>query len=290
MPLTVREGFDTFLQRLKPLQSQRDAAAKHRDKLEKSLSAKLAVVTFRETGSFTHGTGVRNHSDIDALVSIRGGRPASSDTALSWVRSALTASFPSTTVRVSRPAVVVEFASGAETWEIIPGFITSRGGPDVFVWDIPGASGGWMDTAPVEHLNYVTECNTKESTTRGGAKELARLAKAWKYYNSVPISSFYLEMRAAHHIAEQSIYSPIWDLCWLFEKLQKHELADMNDPKKAAARFSACSSEAKKASALSKLDTAATRARKALEAYRKDRIDDAFYYLNLFYAGEFPAR
>jgi hypothetical protein len=48
---------------------------------------------------------------------------------------------------------------------------------------------GWIDTAPVEHIKYVNEINDIRAI-QGGAKKLARLAKAWKYYNSVPISSF----------------------------------------------------------------------------------------------------
>ena len=64
----------------------------------------------------------------------------------------------------------------------------------------------------------------------------------------------------------------------------------MNDPKGASGRFYPCSSDARKAIALSKLGTASTRARKALEAYRKDNLDEAFYYLNLLFNGKFPAR
>lgn len=104
------------------------------------------------------------------------------------VKSALTASFPTTVVRISRPAVVVEFAGGDETWEVIPGFIRS-GSSSKLVYDIPGPSSGWIDSAPKEHLDYVNECNTKAGV-KGGAKKLARLIKAWKYHNNVPISSF----------------------------------------------------------------------------------------------------
>lgn len=102
----------------------------------------------------------------------------------------------------------------------------------------------------------------------GGAKKLARLAKAWKYYNSVPVSSFYLEMRAAKYISGEPSFVPAWDICGLLEHLEKIGLAPMNDPKGAAGRFYACSTKAKGVEALSKLHTGATRARKALDAHR----------------------
>jgi hypothetical protein len=289
MTLSVSQGFDIFLGRLVPLESKRAAAASHRASVEASLRGALDVSLFRETGSFSHGTGVRGKSDVDLLVSIKGNRPGSSDTAIGWVKSALVASFPYTSVRVSRPAVVVAFAGGEETWEVIPGFLTSRGGRGVSVYDIPGAATGWLDTAPLEHLAYVNEVNSQPNIA-GGAKKLARLVKAWKYYNNVPVSSFYLEMRAAQYLAGQSSFIPVYDICLLLEHLDSIGLAAMNDPKGAAGRFEACSSPAKKSDALSKLSTGATRARKALDAHRKDDPATAFYYLNLLFDGHFPSR
>lgn len=287
MARTVAQGFDVFLERLTPLASQRTAAAAHRSRVETSLKKSLSVLAMRETGSFHHGTGVRHFSDVDVLVSIGNDKPGTSDTALNWVKNALSASFPTTTVRISRPAVVVEFAGGAETWEVIPGFLKSSD-PSV-LYDIPGPSTGWIDSAPTEHLDYVNECNQKQGV-QGAVKKLARLVKAWKYYCTVPVSSFYLEMRAAQHMATQSSFIAVWDVCLLLESLQDHSLAAMNDPKGRTGRFHPCSSDYRKTEALSKLATAATRARKALDAEQDKNPDDAFHYLDLLFGGNFPAR
>lgn len=289
MARTVNEGFEEFLRRLVPTQAQRDAGASHRSSVESALESRLTVWNFFETGSFSHGTGVRDYSDIDALVSLGNSKPDSSYTALNWVKDALSARFPSTTVQIRRPAVQVLFGGGYETWEVIPGFLTRAGG-GLMVYDIPSpvTGGGWIAAAPREHLNYVNECNVKPH--KGDAKDLARLVKAWKYYCDVPISSFYLEMRAAQHVKTLDAYIHVWDICLLLEKLWNHQLADMNDPKGASGRFSATSSDAMRADALSKLNTAATRARKALDAYQADDFANAFYYLDLLFGGNFPAR
>jgi Second Messenger Oligonucleotide or Dinucleotide Synthetase domain len=287
---SVAEAFEVFLDRLIPTQAQRDAGASHRASVKSALEAKLTVRNFFETGSFSHGTGVRGNSDIDALVSLGETRPASSYTALTWVKDVLSARFPLTTVKIRRPAVVVEFGRGYETWEIIPGFLTSRGGPKQFVYDIPGPSvgSGYIDSAPKEHLAYVNECNKKPH--KGDAKDLARLIKAWKCLRGVPISSFYLEMRCAQHVATQQNYIHVYDVCQVLEKLEGHALAPMNDPSGATGRIYACSSDATKEAALSKLNTAATRARKALDAYKEDKYDDTFAWLDLLFAGKFPSR
>lgn len=290
MALTVNEGFQTFLSRLTPTDAQREAGVKHRASVKAALEAKLTVNNFFETGSFSHGTGVRNLSDIDVLVSLGGGRPTSSYTALNWVKDAIAVRFPSTNVVIRRPAVVVDFASGYETWEVIPGFLTSRGGQGVYVYDIPSpvTGGGWIDAAPKEHSAYVNDANMEPQ--RGCAKALARLMKAWKYYRDVPLSSFYLEMRAAQHVKSVDTYVHVWDVCLLLEKLVGHSLAAMNDPSEASGRFAACSSDASRQDALSKLQTAATRARKALDAHVADYADTSFYYLDLLFSGHFPAR
>lgn len=56
MALSVSQGFDVFLERLTPLQSERDAKVRHRRSVETSLraSTRFSVQLFRETGSFGH--------------------------------------------------------------------------------------------------------------------------------------------------------------------------------------------------------------------------------------------
>jgi len=269
MARTVDQAFDVFLKRLTPTAAQRDAGASHRASVKAALEARLEVSRFLETGSFSHGTGVRNNSDIDLLVSLKGD--------------------PSTPVRIRRPAVAVEFGGGYETWEIIPGYITGRGGR-ALVYDVPSprVGGAWIDSAPDEHLTYVNEANKKPD--KGDAKALARLMKAWKYYRNVPVSSFYLEMQAARYVRGIKTYIHVWDLCLLLERLHGNKLAAMNDPSNASGRIRACSSDSTRADALSKLQRAASRARKALNAYKGSDEGDAFYYLDLLFNGKFPSR
>ena len=169
--------------------------------MKAALESNFAIYRFFESGSFSHGTGVRGFSDIDAFVSLQGVKPYSSYDALSSVKAVLDARFPLTPVRIRRPAVVVEFGGGYETWEVVPAFITGLGGPRQFVYNIPGPNPGvaWIHFAPDLHLGYMNRCN--KIPTEGKAKALARFIKAWKYFNNVPISSFYLEMQCGQYVA-----------------------------------------------------------------------------------------
>ncbi len=109
MVKTVNDAFEEFLGRLVPTEAQRLAGASHRASVKSALEASLKVNNFFETGSFSHGTGVRYYSDIDVLASLGNPEPESSYTALEWVREALSKRFSSTEVVIRRPAVVIRF-------------------------------------------------------------------------------------------------------------------------------------------------------------------------------------
>jgi hypothetical protein len=217
-----------------------------------------------ETGSLKHGTGVWFYSDADYLVCLKGERPGTGASALNKVRASLQDRFPSTGVKVRTPAVRCDFAGGNEKVEVVPAYTADSG-----YWIPNPVDGGWMRTHPKDHNTYVNTANQKHS---GGAKKLARLVKVWKYKRSVPISSCYLEMRAAKYAETQAAwYLPI-DLHNFLQHLKSVNLAAMNDPTGLGSRFTACSSESTRLDALLKLDTAITRAGKARQ-YDKDDLD-----------------
>jgi len=285
MASSVDEGFRVFLGWLTPSQAQRDAASSHRASVESCIRSNFGLNRFFQTGSFNHGTAVAGRSDVDYFAEPGGVQPGSSDTALSRYRSALQAKFPRTPVKVRRPAVVAEFGKdGSETYEVVPAY-HRRGTGSNRVYSIPGRSGGWMESAPDAHLSYVNGIANR----LGKTKSLARLLKAWKYYRNVPISSFYLEMRAAQHAAGEPSILYSWDVHAVLRDLQSHRLADMNDPKGLTGRFVASSTATHKEEALSKLDSAVARADNARMAENNDNTQSAFYWWDQLFAGQFPA-
>ncbi|MGP5391341.1 SMODS domain-containing nucleotidyltransferase [Glutamicibacter arilaitensis] len=253
-----------------PSPTQFDGARGHRTEIEKKLDAKLGIFRMFEIGSLRHGTGIYHHSDADYLVSLKGSQPISPWTALNNVKAALQERFPYTTIVVRQPAVVCRFNDGDV--EVVPGYITPSG------YSIPDPTGGWMITHPEEHNTWVNDVNRNLD---GAAKKLARQVKIWKYQRNVPVSSCYLEMRAAKHIDGESSYNPVWDLYLTFRKLQTAQLGAMNDPTGLGSRFTATSSDASRLDALSKLNTAVSRAEKAKDYYRNDDHVSAIGQLKL---------
>ncbi len=143
-----------------------------------------------------------------------------------------------------------------------------------------------MRSSPDAHNNYVDAIDREFN---GKVKQLVRLLKAWKYYCSAPISSFYLEMRVAKYASQRNSILYSRDVKNILQMLWDNQLAALQDPMGISGRIIPCSSEARKSTALSKLKTALGRAQKAREAESAGSIQDAFYWWNLMYAGNFPS-
>lgn len=236
-----------------PTTTQFSGARGHRASIEARLNSELGVSEMFEIGSLRHGTGVYNYSDADYLVSLKGFKPESPWTMLNKVKASLEDRFPYTTIGTRRPAVVCTFSDGIV--EVVPGYASTGTG----YW-IADPTGGWMLTHPKDHNTWVNGVNNKHD---GAAKKLARQLKVWKYRRNVPVSSCYLEMRAAKHMDGETSYNSTWDLHAVLKKMHENSLAAMNDPTSLGSRFTAYSSDANKADALSKLSRAVSRAAKA---------------------------
>jgi hypothetical protein len=276
MSQTTSQYLDSLLSKYTPSASYFDAARTHRSGIEARLDNWLGVKEMFETGSLKHGTGVWFYSDVDYIVSLKGSIPTPT-TALNKVRDALKDKYPKTTVRVSRPAVVCEFAEGKETVEVVPAYAADGGG----YWIPDPKTGDWMRTFPKDHNAYVNDVNKKHG---GGAKRLARLAKVWKYKRAVPVSSCYLEMRAAKWADDQSNWVLPIHLYYYFNHLKSIKLASLNDPTGPGSRFNAYSSDSNRDDALSKLDRATARALKAKDYYMASKHDLAIEQWKLVFA------
>lgn len=274
MTQTASQYLAELTSKYTPSASQFDGAKSHRGSIEARLDSVLGLHQMFETGSLRHGTGVKWWSDADYLASLKGIRPGSEWTTLNRVKETLQARFPSTEVVVRRPAVVCKFGDG--TVEVTPAYP----GQDGDGYLIPDPRGGWMKTHPKDHNAYVNHANQQHD---GAAKKLARQAKVWKYRRSVPVSSCYLEMRAAKYAESQSAWLSVWDLHDFLKDLLDKNLQAMNDPTELGSRFTSTSSDSNHTDAISKLTTAVNRASKAKQFARDDKDADAIAQLKLLF-------
>jgi Second Messenger Oligonucleotide or Dinucleotide Synthetase domain len=286
MPRTINQGFLDFLTQLTPTATETQAARSHRASIKACLESNFGLNRFVPIGSFGNGTSISGYSDVDYLACLPADKLTQSSTySLKKVRDALNTRFHSTNVSVDCPAVVAPFGKDkSETTEVVPAYFREENSYKVY--GIADCANGWMNSSPDAHNAYVRSIDQK---LNGKVKPLIRFIKAWKYYQNVPISSFYLELRIAKYASEKS--SIVYDidvkqiLCWL----RDNELSRMQDPMGISGYISPCKSDNDYNDVMSKLKTAVIRAEKARGATDKGNISDAFYWWNLLYNNKFPS-
>lgn len=244
------------------------------------------MTSFFRSGSFGHHTSVRNWSDIDYFAVIPTDKlKVNSNYTLQGVREALLTRFPRTGIAVRSPAVVVPFGTSiSERHEILPAdLVGTVAGSNVY--DIPDREGGWMPASPRAHNGWVNEVNNQVDQD---LKPLIRLIKAWNFFRSVRIRSFYLEMRTTQYGSGERAIIYKLDFIRVLRYLKTVELAAMQDPMGISGYVHPCSG-ALKESAISKLDTAISRSEKALQAENKENIALAFQWWDQVFNGHFPS-
>jgi hypothetical protein len=287
MPRTIEEGFRDFLVRLTPTGVESQGAKNHRASISACLTSNFGLVRFARIGSFGNGTSISGYSDVDYLACLPTKQLTENSTySLGKVRDALDARFPNTGVRVNCPAVAVPFGSvAAERTEVVPADYV-RESNSFKIYDIADCSGGWMKASPDAHNAYVRSIDEKLG---GKVKPLIRFIKAWKCFSNVPISSFYIEMRVARYASSETCIVYDIDVKNFLKLLSDNQLASTQDPMGISGYIKACSTEAKRLDALSKLATALSRAEKARDAAMKDDISTAFDWWRLLYSNQFPS-
>lgn len=292
MAKTVEDGFEAFLKRLIPSKTEHKKVTKHKQTVHRCLKNKFKCSRFFDIGSYGNGTGVRHHSDTDYFAILPSDMlHHKSDVALRNTKDELKKTFPNTKIEVKTPVIKIHFGEFAsETMEVIPCYfygleVTKLG--DFQKFRIPYGDGNWYHSSPKAHKAYVEKQNKKFD---GELKSLIRLIKAWKYYNDVPIESFYLELNATKYAEkEKSIYYDI-DLMCFFRFLCEKKLADIRDPMGVSGLIPASKTPKMQEEALSKLNTALTRARKALEAKQKGNIKEALDWWHLLFNKKFKLK
>lgn len=285
---SITAGFSDFHARLTPSDGESSAATNHRASIKDCIESSFGLNRFFRSGSFGSGTSISGFSDVDYFASVpRESLKDNSSTTLRQFREALETRFPRTGVYVDSPAIVLPFGTDKkETTEVVPADCMRKTDDGFFVYDIADGHGGWMKSSPEAHNAYVTQVNKDKNFQ---VKPLVRFLKAWKFYNNVKISSFYLEMRVAKYAAGESSIVYDIDVKNIFKLLYDNDLAKLQDPTGVAGYIEPCKSDADYQDALSKLNTAYGGALKAREAEAQGNTSLAFDWWDKLYNENFPS-
>jgi hypothetical protein len=287
MAKTVDEAFDQLHARLTPTGSETEAAKRHRASIQECLADKIGLDAFFRSGSFGNGTSVSGYSDVDYFAEVPRMRvPLSSSEFLARVHRALDARFPYTGVTIDAPAIVLPFGSAREeTTEVVPAELLERTWQGHRIYQIANGKGGWTRASPDAHGSYVDEVNDALSKK---VKPLIRFVKVWKYYHSVPVSSFYLEMFAAQYAHSEKAIIYAMDVRNVLQRLRATEFADLQDPKGISGSIEAAGSFNDRWAAAARVSEAATWAERARAAEHAGKLSDAFAWWDKVFNGKFP--
>jgi hypothetical protein len=199
MALTVAQAFVDFAALIKPTATQEATISSRRAAVEGFLVAKypsgstMPLTHVRTIGSAARKTLIRPVDDVDVFAVFDDSQVWSSyqydsKQLLYRVREALTG-YSVKTVG-SRGQAVRLFYSDGPNVDITPAFpVVNIWGADGYV--IPKGDGGWQQTNPYKHHDFMAERN---QALGGYLKPLARLLKRWNSSHSSRIKGFHLEV------------------------------------------------------------------------------------------------
>lgn len=240
----MKDMLAEYAAKLVPAPYDRVEASSRKEELSAALKdSTLDAGLLFESGSWSHGTAIRGKSDVDLMAWASGSRPQRPSTALATAKAAIRwCDYRIVDATVSSPVVQVRYGS-APDFEVVPAWFhdTVQG---FRVFKIPGRGDDWVLSSPQAHLKYVNEQNDRLGKKLKG---LIRLLKAWKLHVGAPVSSFYLEMRAAEYAAGKASIHYRLDLQFVMKAILRMEARDMNDPKGIVGRIPACASAEKQA-------------------------------------------
>jgi Second Messenger Oligonucleotide or Dinucleotide Synthetase domain len=281
----TKDMLPDYVTTLVPPPYDRRTVAERKDQIVAALeSAGIDVVSKFETGSFSHGTGIKNKADVDLMVwASLTQKPSLPSSALDRFRKALRDYLSALSVSTSSPTVKIKFWS-APHFEVAPAFYGSEINGTT-VYDIGGRRDEWIKSAPSAHNALVNQQNDRLYRK---VKPLIRLVKAWKYHVGAPVSSFYLEMRVTEYVKTEIAIVYYIDLRRALRAIVNNDVADMNDPGGIAGRIPACSSDDKRSNTKSLMQSAIS----DLDAAEAHRLaNDGYSYWNRMkavFGDEFP--
>lgn len=151
----------------------------------------------RYVGSYGRNTATNYISDVDMLFEmpwsvyttynayLTNGQSA----LLQAVKSSISITYPNTTMKGDGQIVQVNFSDGMQ-FEVLPAFKHDDGS---YTFANSNYGGSWNKTNPIPEIEAITNGDT---LTNNNLRPLCRMARAWKRYNSVPISGHLIDTLA----------------------------------------------------------------------------------------------
>ncbi|MFA7007135.1 MAG: hypothetical protein WC429_24065 [Verrucomicrobiia bacterium] len=289
----VALAFNKLIAGLQPKQFSIVKAKAHALSIKSRLQTSFNLKSHFFIGSTARETAIHGYSDVDLLSVFPrdtlkwGDGWISSDTFIRNVRNDLDERFHATEVRRDEQAVVVSFGAGSEPVDVVPAvFHEFKTAYKVPVFLIPDGNGGWMETAPAAHNNYV---KVRIEQSGGKLAKTIQLIKHWRNcrISPIPLASIHLELLVASSgicVGPKSYARCLYDA---FHLLHTRECRGLRDPTGLAGVLYAVDTDAQAEYLVGAVDHALDHARRAVIAQTTKDWREAIRQWNIVFNGQF---
>jgi len=291
MPKTILESFRTFKVNLEITSLQTETVSNRQQNVREAVSKGLDVLDSFLTGSYSRHTLIAplKQADIDIIVILdskyfhnynnqNGGQAG----LLDLLKRVLKRTYP-TTPDISRngQAVTIQFTDFAV--DVVPAFNRQGGG-----YLIPNSiTQSWLSTDPKQHVKIWSAANQTHS---GDFVPLIKMLKAWNRSTSSFLRSFHLETMGLQILNNVTISDFPSGARYVFDKGREYVTKKNPDPAGYGDDVGAyLNTEDKVKDAVSRFETAYTRAIKAEDLARRGYVSDAVNMWRMVFGDYFPA-
>lgn len=291
MSKTILESFRTFKVNLEITSLQTETVSTRQQNVREAVSKGLDVSDSFLTGSYSRHTLIAplKQADIDVIVILdskyyhnynnqNGGQAG----LLDLLKRVLQRTYP-TTPDISRngQAVTIQFTDFAV--DVVPAFNRQGGG-----YLIPNSiTQSWLSTDPKQHVQIWSSAN---KTPAGDFVPLIKMLKAWNRSTSSFLRSFHLETMGLQILNNVTISDFPSGARYVFDKGREYVTKKNPDPAGYGADVGAyLNTEDKVKDAVSRFESAYTRAIKAEDLAQRGRVSDAVNMWRMVFGDYFPA-
>jgi hypothetical protein len=285
MAKTVTEAFGKLKENIEPTSIQKEVLSTRQQSVRNAVSTDLLTIDSFLTGSYSRSTMIAplTQADIDIFV-VLDPKYYSFDgyeKVLDKVKSSLKKTYPKTP-EISRNGQAVTITFTDFKVDVVPAFNRNGGG-----YLIPDTVGHrWISTNPKSHNEHITAHNTAHC---GNLVPLVKMIKAWnRTINSVFVS-FYLELALVKVLNGVTISDFPSAVRYFFDKGRDVVRYKISDPANYGDMINPLSSINTVDEAVSRFETALTRARKAEEFAKNYKTADAIEEWRKIFGKYFPA-
>jgi len=285
MATTVYGGFEGLKDNLEITGLQRSTVSTRQTSIREAIEKDMDVLSSFLTGSYIRHTMIAplSKADIDIFIvlSSKYYEKEGQASLLDKVRRILLKTYPKTP-KISRNGQAVTITFTDFVVDVVPAFNRSGGG-----YLIPSTSDKrWIETNPQVHIDLI---NTENSNHNDDLVPIVKMIKAWNRNINDAFVSFYLELTAIEVFRNITISDYPSGMRYFFDKGRGKIKFKRQDPVSYGGQINGLENVSTVIDAVSRFETAYSRALKAEEYAEKGYNADAIGEWKKIFGNYFPS-